>query len=83
MHVNHAIMARLADLLKLRDKFQRNYKHSTAFKASIQQIIKAVKKGITSVCPNKDTILATDWSRAGMGIHLTQKLCRCQEIKPN
>ena len=75
----HAIMAPLRDLLRSKDNFQWNKRHSAAFEASRQ----AVKEGITSISPKKDTILAIALRRTGMGFHLSQKLCRCQEVKPN
>ena len=49
--------------------------HSNVFKASRQQIIEAVKRGITSFFPNRAN------SRTGMGFHLSQKWCKCQDAK--
>ena len=56
-------MAPLRNLLNMKVKFQLNEKASTAIKAIRQQIIKAVKTVITCFCPNKNTILVTDWNQ--------------------
>ena len=69
---DNAIMEPLLVLLKSKEKFQCNEEHSATFKASRQKIIKAVKGGITSFCPDRATSLATDWIRTGRGFHLSR-----------
>ena len=47
------------------------------FKKSKDEIISLVKEGVKTFVPNRPTCLVTDWSKTGIGFHLTQKHCRC------
>ena len=48
---------------------------SQLFKKSKHKIIEAVEKGIKTFDMNRQTCLATDWSRTGMGFALLQRHC--------
>ena len=55
---------------------------SAAFRASKAKILEAIKEGIESFEPGRTTLLGTDWSRTGMGFHLSQKHCQCEGKVP-
>ena len=54
------------------------------FKESKQKIVALVSDGVKTFEPKRPTCLATDWSKSGIGFHLTQKHCSCTEdTNPN
>ena len=43
-------------------------------------IIEAVEEGVESFSMDRDTILAVDWSKHGVGFMLLQKTCKCEAV---
>ena len=62
-------------------KFQWSDELEEAFARSKEEIIEAIKEGVSIFDPNKPTCLRTDWSTSGIGFFLGQKHCECNEIK--
>ena len=52
------------------------------FKESKAEIIANLKTGIEIFRIDRTTILATDWSKDGMGYVLSQKKCNCEKMTP-
>ena len=78
-----SIMEPFRHLLKPKEKFFWSEELGKLFRKSKEKIIEAVKEGVRTFDPRRETSLATDWSRTGMGFSLTQKWCQCSEVKPN
>ena len=47
------------------------------FEKSKNEITRLVKDGVKTFETNRPTCLVTDWSKTGIGFHLTQKHCTC------
>ena len=52
------------------------------FNLAKDAIVKAVTDGVRFFDVKRQTCLATDWSKQGIGFFLLQKWCQCQEIHP-
>ena len=52
------------------------------FNLAKEEIVKSVTNGVKNFDVERQTCLATDWSKAGIGFFLLQKWCKCQEIHP-
>ena len=52
------------------------------FNLAKEEIVKAVSNGVKHFDVQRQTCLATDWSKAGIGFFLLQKWCDCSEIHP-
>ncbi|MCP3680923.1 MAG: hypothetical protein GY782_11975, partial [Gammaproteobacteria bacterium] len=52
------------------------------FAESKRTIVEEVMNGIQTFSMSRPTLLATDWSKEGMGYMLLQKRCRCEKIDP-
>ena len=53
------------------------------FKLAKEKIIEAVSDGVKYFEMGRQTCLATDWSRQGIGFFLMQKWCECVKIHPS
>ena len=63
-HADHTIMDSLRLMTEWTDE------HSKAFMDSRRKILKAVEDDIRTFSVKRETCLATDWSRTGMGFRL-------------
>ena len=70
-------------MLSPKSKFEWTEELSKAFADSKVEIIKAVEEGVRMFELGKPTLLGTDWARIGLGFVLSQKHCKCPEIKPD
>merc|ERR1712155_261027 len=52
------------------------------FNLAKEEIVKAVTDGVRFFDVKRQTCLATDWSKEGIGFFLLQKWCQCPEIHP-
>ena len=52
------------------------------FNLAKEEIVKAVTDGVKFFDVRRQTCLATDWSKQGIGFFLLQKWCQCEEIHP-
>ena len=52
------------------------------FDLAKEEIVRAVTDGVKHFDVNRQTCLATDWSKQGIGFFLLQKWCKCEEIHP-
>ena len=75
-------MAPFRTLLSSKVPFHWSDELSHAFTQSKQEIIDQCIKGVRSFRPNAPTASATDWSKAAVGLWLTQKQCQCQSSIP-
>ena len=55
---------------------------SEKFELAKGEIIKAVTEGVRHFDVTRQTCLATDWSRQGIGFFLLQKWCECDQLHP-
>ena len=69
-------------LLSAKETFAWAIEASEASKTSKTKIVKAFKDGIKTFSLDRETVLATDWSRVEIGFHLSQKRCKCANITP-
>ena len=76
-------MEPFSHLLKPKEKFLWPEELGKLLRESKEKIIEAVKEGVRTFDPRRETSISTDWSRTGMGLSLTQKWCQCTEVKPN
>ena len=81
-HSDPTLMLPFKTLLSSKETFAWTAEASEAFKASKAKIVDAIKNGIKTFSMDRETVLATDWSRVGIGFHLSQKRCRCTDITP-
>ena len=51
----------------------------TVFQESKKQIVESIEEGVRTFEVNRQTWLATDWSKTGIGFTLSQKHCDCIE----
>lgn len=65
-------------LLKPKDKFIWSPELNDAFIKSKQEIISKIVSGIKTFDPKLVTCLAPDFSKSGIGFHLLQKKCKCE-----
>ena len=75
-HNDHSIMEPLRMFLKplgAGEKWGERWgeAQSAAFRASRDKILAKIKEGVKSFEPGRTTVLGTDWSRTGMGFHLS------------
>ena len=63
--------------------FQWTPELNTAFEASKDAIIAAIREGVEIFDPNRKTCLRTDWSKIGVGYFLHQKHCECESDMPS
>ena len=80
-----SIMEEFRHLLKpdtWSDGFQWTEDLIGKFDAAKEEIVKAVTDGVKYFDVKRQTCLATDWSRQGIGFFLLQKWCDCQQIHP-
>ena len=61
-------------------KFEWTTVLQLAFEAGKLEIFKAIEKGVEIFDPGLHTCLRTDWSKAGMGYYLCQKVCECEDL---
>lgn len=85
-HVSYAfsmadVMLPFRELLKP-GKFEWTEKHAALFEESKRIIIQEVTTGVQIFDRNRPTVLATDWSRTGIGFWLLQKHCTCESRSP-
>ena len=52
------------------------------FNLAKEEIVKAVTEGVKHFDVTRQTCLATDWSKQGIGFFLLQKWCKCEELHP-
>jgi hypothetical protein len=71
------------DLLKKDGKFYWDANLNALFQRSKERIAEEVIHGIKSFELGRETCLATDWSKTGLGFFLTQKYCPCTAIRPD
>ena len=74
-------MLPLKPLLSPKMRFQWSDELDEAFTKSKEEIIQAIKEGVSIFYPKKPTCLRTDWSTSGIGFFLGQKHCECNEVK--
>ena len=53
------------------------------FKLAKEEIIEAVTSGVKHFEVGRETCLATDWSKQGIGFFLMQKWCKCEQLHPS
>ena len=53
------------------------------FKLAKERIIEAVANGVKHFEVGRETCLATDWSKQGIGFFLMQKWCHCEKLHPS
>ena len=53
-----------------------------SFEKAKEMIVEAVKKGVQHFEMDRQTCLACDWSKDGIGFFLLQKWCDCKEVHP-
>ena len=70
------VMQPFRELLKP-GKFTWTDEHQALFDMSKRIIVEEVTKGVQIFETDRPTVLATDWSRAGVGFWLLQKYCDC------
>ena len=85
-HVSYAfamadVMLPFRELLKP-GKFEWTEKHEKLFEDSKHVIIQEVTAGVQIFDKHRPTVLATDWSRTGVGFWLLQKHCACDSQTP-
>ena len=71
------IMAPFRELLQKNKKFYWDSTLEGLFSKSKQDIISKIEEGVKMFELDKDTCLATDWSKTGLGFFLSQKHCQC------
>ena len=76
------VMQPFRHLLKPSSKFEWNAELNNAFKDSKEEIVKRIVEGIKTFDTKKVTCLATDYSKTGIGFHLLQKNCKCNNLTP-
>ena len=47
------------------------------FRESKEEIVQEIERGVRILDKSKQTCLATDWSKEGVGFWLFQKHCQC------
>lgn len=70
------------DILKPNNKFEWTDELEKIFQESKKVIIKEIRHGVEIFDKSKPTVLATDWSKDGLGFWLLQKHCNCVGVKP-
>ena len=75
-------MAPFRSLLSSKIPFHWSVELAEAFKDSKEEIVKQCVNGVRNFRPNAPTALATDWSKAAVGLWLTQKQCNCPSPIP-
>ena len=53
------------------------------FRLAKEKIIEAVTNGVRHFEVGRETCLATDWSKQGIGFFLMQKWCQCEKLHPS
>ena len=76
------VMEPFRHLLKPKAEFNWTQELNRAFEISKDEIIQAIKLGVKTFKPDKQTCLATDWSKEGIGFCLLQKRCECKNLTP-
>ena len=76
------VMEPFRHLLKSTEKFQWTPELQEAFDSSKNVIIDQICQGVKTFDPKKVTCLSTDYSKTGIGFHLLQKNCNCQDLTP-
>ena len=76
------IMLPFRNLLRPSTDFVWTQDLQDAFEKSKEKITMAVEKGVRTFDLGKVTVLATDWSKIGIGFTLLQKMCECPTITP-
>ena len=70
-------------LSEKKQPFYWDDKLNTAFLASKQGIVEAIREGVEIFDPTKKTCLRPDWSKKGIGYFLTQQHCKCATGLPD
>lgn len=70
------------DLLKPANKFEWSDELERIFQDSKNSIINEIRTGVEIFDKSKQTLLATDWCKEGIGFWLFQKHCMCSNSKP-
>ena len=65
------------DLLKPAASFEWTEEMNALFNEAKGIIVSEIKKGVEIFDKSKPTLLATDWSKNGIGFYLLQKHCHC------
>ena len=76
------VMEPFRHLLSPKSEFLCDRKMESAFVASKEEIVKLIRNGVFSFDPRLITCLSSDYSKAGMGWILQQKICECAEVTP-
>ena len=76
------VMEPFRHLLKPKMNFEWTQTLQEAFETSKAEILKKVEDGIKTFDINKVTSLEPDWCKLGLGFHLRQKQCKCEELTP-
>ena len=87
-HVSYAFsttsaLAPFRELLKRDNDFYWDENLQRIFDTSKQKIAEEVTHGIKMFELDRETCLATDWSKSGLGYSLMQKYCSCTDIRPD
>jgi hypothetical protein len=81
-YADSELMLPFRHLLKPGTSFDWTPELAQLFKTSKQKIVNAVVKGVKTFDMTRQTCLATDWSRTGMGFALLQRHCACTSATP-
>ena len=71
------VMAPFRDLLQKNKKFYWDSTLEELFVNSKKDIVKMIVEGVKMFEIGRETCLATDWSKSGIGFFLLQKQCHC------
>lgn len=69
--------------LKPSNDFYRDSTIDNLFEECKLQLVKEIRDGVQIFDKNKPTCLATDWSKSGIGLWLSQKHCNCSGSRPS
>ena len=75
-----SVMAPFRELLQKKRKFYWDNVLDKLFQESKQEIVRQVVDGVKMFDPRRQTCLATDWSKTGIGFFLLQQYCQCSSL---
>ena len=76
-----SVMSPFRSLLKPSSPFTWSPELQLAFDASKKEICSRIQEGVRIFDKNRQTCLATDWSKDGIGYWLFQKHCQCPSLE--
>ena len=74
------VMQPFRHLLSSNTPFEWTKDLNDRFEQAKLAIINAVREGVETFSMDRDTILAVDWSKHGVGFMLLQKSCQCEAV---